>query len=225
MGFGITGLVNAVTAKALIRYVPKDSKYSLEEIDEQTLGDYAGLSSYAAVGMVQNVMGRNKDFQIKNISPDVKKGNSLRMVSDITEYALEDGSIVAQHIIQNPIEVTLTFEETNAGKAIGNLMGAAAEEFFGMKDQSTYDKLVEIWEDKLKVEIITDNDIYKNMVLKSAPIVENAPYRGAYKVMATFRELVDTNPENKKKPKTMSLAKACMKMVKGGLQVAQKVGG
>lgn len=215
MGFGITGLVNAVTTKALIRYVPKDSKYSLEEIDEQTLG------AYAAVGMVQNV----KDFQIKDISPDVKKGNSLRMVSDITEYALEDGSIVAQHIIQNPIEVTLTFEETNAGKAIANLMGAAAEEFFGIKDQSTYDKLVEIWEDKLKVEIITDNDIYKNMVLKSAPIVENAPYRGAYKIMATFRQLVDTNPANKKKPKTMSLAKACMKMVKGGLQVAQKVGG
>ena len=222
MGFGITGLVNSITAKALIRYVPKDSKYTLEEIDEKSLGGAAGfLNSYAAVGTVQSMLG----YKIKNISPDVKKGNSIRMMSDITEYALEDGSIVAQHIIQNPVEVTLTFEETNAGKAIGNLMGAAAEVFLGAENQSTYDKLVEIWEDKLKVEIITDNDIYKNMVIKSAPIVENAPYRGAYKVMATFRELVDTNPENKKKPKTMSLAKACMKMVKGGLQVAQKVVG
>ena len=222
MGFGITGLVNAVTTKALIRYVPKDSKYTLEEIDEKSLGGAAGLlNSYAAVGTVQSMLG----YKIKNISPDVKKGNSIRMMSDITEYALEDGSIVAQHIIQNPVEVTLTFEETNAGKAIGNLMGAAAEVFLGAENQSTYDKLVEIWEDKLKVEIITDNDIYKNMVIKSAPIVENAPYRGAYKVMATFRELVDTNTENKKKPKTMSLAKACMKMVKGGLQVAQKVVG
>lgn len=218
MGFGITGIVQAVTQKALIRYVPKNGNMSLEEIDEKFGGSFG---QYALVGTVQSVTG----FKIKNISPDVKKGNTVRMQSDVTEYAVEDGSIIAQHIIQRPLEVTLTFEETNAGKMVSNIMGFVGETFFGMENQSMYDKLCEIWEDKIKVEITTDQDIYKNMVVKSMPIMQSAPYKGAYKVMCSFTQITTTNPVVKRKGKTPSIQKAATALMQGGRQLLTRVSG
>ncbi len=218
MGFGITGVVQAITQKALIRYVPKKSKLSLEEIDNK-LGEWSWLGQYTLVGTVQSLAN-----DIKNITPDVRKGETLRLSSDVTEYAVEDGSIIAQHIIQRPLEVTLTFEETNTGKMIGNIMGFVGETFFGMENQSLYDKLLEIWEDKLQVEITTDQDIYKNMVVKSMPIMQASPYKGAYKVMCSFTQIT-TPGMIRRKGKTSAIQKACSALVQGGRQLLTKVSG
>lgn len=218
MGFGITGLVNAVTSKALIRYVPADKEKTIAQYEEEY--GISGFGQYAVVGSLASLVG-----DIKQVTPDVRKSESLRLQSEITEYALEDGSIVAQHIIQRPLEVTLVFEETNAGKFASSIMGAALD-FIGMAPQSLYDQLFEIWKDKIQCEIITDQDIYKNMAVSSMPIMQKAPYKGAYQVMCSFTQITKAVPEvMAKRGKTPGLQKAASALIKGGKQVLQNIQG
>lgn len=218
MGFGIAGVVKAITNKALIRYVPADKEKTIAEYEDEY--GISGFGQYAVVGSLASLVG-----DIKQITPDVRKSESVRMQSDITEYALEDGSIASQHIIQRPLEVTLVFEETNAGKFLTNLM-ATAMDFMGMAPQSLYDQLCEIWRDKIQCEIITDQDVYKNMAVKSLPIMQKAPYKGAYQVMCSFVQITKINGDKiKYKGKTPSLQKAASKLVLGGKQILQKIQG
>lgn len=224
MGFGIgtaLGMANAIfgETKALIRYLPKKVNIDGDIINLEGL-TYSNVKDVEELGYdLKALLG-----VAKSINPDVRKGETVRLQSDITEYAVEDGSIVSEHIIQRPIEVTLTFEETNAGKMIDKVVGIVSSAITGTKDQSMYDKLLEIWEDKIQVEITTDQDIYKNMVIKSMPIVQSAPYKGAYKVMCTFQQIT-TPTMVKRRAKTSALEKSASTLVDGGKQLLGSVTG
>ena len=84
MGFGVSGLINKYLRPALIRYNGSGTDYFLEGWKDEN-----------------------------SIVPDVKKSETHSYQSNVTQMALEDGSIVSEHIIQQPISVSIQFEETN----------------------------------------------------------------------------------------------------------------
>ena len=211
MGFGITGIVNALKQKALIRYVPANQGKTIQELEEEY--GITGFSRYGIVGAYASIVG-----DIQQVIPDVRKAETERLQSEVNEYALEDGSVVAQHIIQRPVEVVLYFEETNAGKFISNVASYAFG-LFGNKQKSLYDQIQEIWRDKIPVEIVTDQNIYKNMVIASAPITQKAPYKNAIQVACTFKQLTTATPETfSYKGATAGIDKAASTLLKGGRQ-------
>ena len=169
MGFGISSFVSRGTRKALIRWVdPEDEK---QQVKDNSLGEEVEGQSFADNAKNFLTLALVGDLATRSITPDVRKSEVHKFRSNITEVALEDGSIAAQHIIQRPIEMTLQFEETNSGKMIANVLSA-----LGFIDQvSTYDKLTDLWRRKIPVTIITEQAQYDNMAIENMPIVQQQP--------------------------------------------------
>lgn len=220
MGFGISSFVSRGTRKALIRWVdPEDEK---QEVMDNSLGDEIEGQSMAKNAKNNFLtLAFVGDIASRSITPDVRKSEVHKFRSSVTEFALEDGSIAAQHIIQKPIEMTLQFEETNSGKMIANVLSA-----LGFIDQvSVYDKLTDLWRRKIPVTIITEQAQYDNMAIENMPIVHQQPYKGALKVMADFKQLsFYTLAGFQYKSNSKSVQKSVSARVEGGTQTTTDVG-
>ena len=204
MGFGISGLINKYTRPALIKYYNYDgSNNSMWGVN--TIGELMNRSNYIA-GLTS----------VETITPDVKKSETHGYQSNVTQMAMEDGSIVSEHIIQQPITVSLQFEETN-----NTTGGRIADGLFGPK--KTFDQLVKLWENKTVCEIITEHKIYENMVIQNMPIQHRAPYRGSLSVSCEFTQMNFAKPV-----RTMyvsgdsGVSKAASSTVSGGQQQMKK---
>ena len=220
MGFGISSFVSRGTRKALIRWVdPEDEKQEVmdnslgEEVEGQSMAKNS-KNNFLTLAFVGDIASRS-------ITPDVRKSEVHKFRSSVTEVALEDGSIAAQHIIQKPIEMTLQFEETNSGKMIANVLSA-----LGFIDQvSTFDKLTDIWRRKIPVTIITEQAQYDNMAIENMPIVQQQPYKGALKIMCDFKQLsFYTLAGFQYKSNSKSVQKSVSARVEGGTQTTTDVG-
>lgn len=154
MGFGVSGLINKYLRPALIRYNSSGTEYFLSGWKDENA-----------------------------IIPDVKKSETHDFQSNITQQAMEDGSIIAEHIIQQPITVSVQFEETN-----NTLKGWMIE------NKTTFDKLYDIWKKKTVCQIMTEHKIYENMVVQSMPIQHKAPYRGSLSITCEFTQLNFAKP-------------------------------
>lgn len=214
MGFGVTGFIKSATQKALIRYVDPDSEEA-QKLDNEPEGYLKSIySSYK-----QEFLGI-----LQEIRPDVRKAESHQYKSEVTQYAVEDGTIFSQHIIQQPVRVSLQFEETNAGKMFSNIIGAAARWITGTNKKTMFEQLVEIWERKIPVEIVTDQKIYKNMVVENLPIMHKAPYKGALQVMVDFVQLSTFQIQvDEKKGTTKAITKAANKVKSVGKQAVADI--
>lgn len=220
MGFGITSFVSRGTRKALIRWIDPDNNEN--EVNDNSQGESLtgqSLMDNAKSFLTLALVG---DLATNSITPDVRKSEVHKYRSNITEVALEDGSIAAQHIIQRPIDITLQFEETNSGKMIANVLSAV-----GLIDQvSTFDKLTDIWRRKIAVTIITEQAQYDNMVIENMPIVHKEPYKNALQIMVDFKQLsFSTIAGFQYKGSTKNIQKSVSPRVEGGMQTTTTVGG
>lgn len=219
MGFGISSFVSRGTRKALIRWVDPDENQSevFDNSQDENILNPKSMAQNAKQFVTLALVG---DLATNSITPDVRKSEVHKYRSNVTEVALEDGSIAAQHIIQRPIEVTLQFEETNSGKMIANILSAV-----GLVDKvSTFDKLTDIWRRKIPVTIITEQAQYDNMVIENMPIVHKQPYKGALQIMCDFKQLsFSTIAGFKQKGATKDIEKSVSGEVEGGTQTATNI--
>lgn len=233
MGFGITGFVKAATQKALIRYVDPEFNEKVKEKTGQGLtledfniegdGTFMGNVTASVKGSISGYLASFLGI-IQDVKPDVRKSESHKYQSEVTQYAVEDGTIFSQHIIQRPIKVTLQFEETNAGKMIQNIVGSAERMLTGTSKKTIFEQLVEIWERKIPVEIVTDQKIYKNMVIENLPIMHKSPYKGALQIMVDFIQLSTFQIQvDDKKGITKAVTKAANKAKSVGKQAVADI--
>lgn len=221
MGFGISSYVTRGTRKALIRWIDPENNNESDVFDnsqDESIFSAQSIAQNAKQFLTLALVG---DLATNSITPDVRKSEVHKYRAEVTETALEDGSIVSQHVIQHPIEVTLQFEETNAGKMIGNILNAV-----GMIDQvSTFDKLTDIWRRKIPVTIITEQAQYDNMVIESMPIIHKQPYKGALQIMCDFKQLSFYSLQAfQYKGNSKNIVKSVSPRVEGGMQTTTKVG-
>lgn len=204
MGLGITGVVNTLMKSAIIEWQDPDA--------EPIVDTNSKIVNYAVDYLYGLVAGNS-------IKPDVKKSESHRYQSEVTQNVMEDGSIVAEHIIQRPIVVTLSFEMTNG--SLGARFVPNIARWVGY--DTVFDKLVKIWEKKIECTVITHHKKYENMVIENMPIVHKSPYKGAYQVMCDFIQLKKRDLGYKYPAKELSTSKSAMKTVEGGLQKTKGV--
>lgn len=181
------GKVNNFFKPALIRYVKPETS------DEQR--GWWGAESIAKLEMIMaQALNFSDDGLNQSINPSVKKQEMHSFQSDVTEQTMEDGSIISEHVIQKPISISLSFEETNSSieqSAAVQMVGGQQKVFGTM---SVFDKLVEVWEKKIICQIVTEHKIYNNMVIANLPIQHIAPYRHAINVTVEFVQLNFSRP-------------------------------
>lgn len=219
MVLGVTGFINAATKKALIQWVDPDAEET-EAFDNSQGSMVSKLKRYGDNAKKYTAMALIGDLAKNQLTPDVRKSETHKFRSNVTETAMEDGSISAQHIIQRPFEITLQFEETNAGK----MLTSTLQNLGFIEKTSTFDKLVDIWRRKIVVKIITEQAIYDNMVVQNMPIAQSQPFRGALKIMVDFIQLSTVSINTiSYKGADEGLNKSLQARLDGGQQVARVV--
>lgn len=198
MGFGISSYINKFAKSAVIEWV--DPQY--EELLE------ASSNASLVAGYLTGLLVK------EDITPDVKKLERHSFSSSISENVLESGAIVAEHVIQHPVRVSVQFEQTN--NSLGSRYQSEISDFLGFS--TVFDKLVELWEKKIECTVITQHKKYENMVIESMPIVHRSPYRGAYQVMAEFKQIKKRKIFAAYAAKDKGTSKSSMQTAEGGLQ-------
>lgn len=191
MGFGVSNILNKYIHKALISW--DDHEY-IEN------GFY---------GLVEK----------GNIQVDVKISETHKFSNNVTEQTMEDGSIVAEHVISNPIDLTIQFEETN--NTVLNQMSPLLEEVgiskFG--PAGTFEKLEKLWRYKVPLTITTQHKQYTNMQIAHMPIMHRAPYKNSIQVVIDLRQMnFSTIETTAYRSKNAGTQKSAMDTVKSGLQ-------
>lgn len=120
------------------------------------------------------------------IYAEVKIGEYHKYSNDVTENAMEDGSIIDEHIISKPIELTLQIQETNSAKML-TAFG------LGTKNLDTFEQLVKLCENKVELTITTEHKQYKHMIIKNMPIAHKAPYKDTLDISIDLIQLNFSN--------------------------------
>ena len=178
--------------------------------EESFLGSIA--SSLSVNNLVNKLTGKN----IGRIFADVKISEAHRFMANVTEQTMEDGSVVSEHVILQPEQVTLQIEETN------NTFGSRfAGGFYG--PQQTFDKLVELWQNAVPLRITTQHKQYQDMVIANMPMLHRAPYRNALQINVDLKKLRFAKMEVVSyKGKTAGITKSASAQVAGGFTKAQE---
>ena len=176
---------------------------SLLTTESNTLSDY--------IDQALNYIG---GVNIGRIFADVKVSESHRLQSTVTEQTMEDGSVVSEHVIPMPEQVTIQIEETN------NTVGSR---FFGgfFGPQQTFDKLMELWKKSIPLTITTQHKQYKNMVIVNMPILHRAPYRNSLQITIDLKKLQFRGMQTFSFKALGGLGKAAQSQISGGMQTAK----
>jgi len=156
-----------------------------------------------------------------SLNVDVKISEAHRFNNNVTKQTMEDGSIIDEHVINSPMEVTLQFEETNNTALAGGILGSVSYGPSWMKfgPKNTFNMLKELSEKKVPLTITTQHAIYENMILQNMPILHRAPYRNAIQVSCDLIQLNFSQMQTfAYKAKSLGTQKSAMTNTDGGFQ-------
>ena len=106
----------------------------------------------------------------------IMQSESHQYTANVPKIALESGAQVSDHMILEPVQVSVQFAVTNAGDG---------------KDRArdAFDAFKKMQEERRLVELVTEHGIYTDMALVSLSPVHSAPYKGALTFSATFQKV------------------------------------
>lgn len=152
---------------------------------------------------------------------DVKISESHKFSNEVTTQTMEDGTVIDEHIINNPMEIGLQFEETNNPIIAGGILGSsrASTPWIKPGPAGTFNALKTLAENKVPLTITTQHAIYENMVIKNMPILHRAPYKNAIQVSCDLIQLNFSSEETfAYKASDENTQKSASQNVNGGQQ-------
>ncbi len=114
-------------------------------------------------------------LRVGNVVVDVRIRESHNLSMQLTQYAVESGKSISDHVISNPNEVEIEFEMTNTD---------------GGRDRAkrSFQDFVHLMQARKPVDIITEHATYRNMVFVGFPSEHSAPNLGTLRGTARFQQ-------------------------------------
>lgn len=157
------------------------------------------------MSIVNLIFNRSSPDKIDDIELDVAIREEHTYINDVTEYPIEDGSLISDHIRQQP--VTLTIEGMTSNTPVGYAAGKLGAYFLGESSDRVYimfSKLLALSGydlpkqpgEKVSVyspvmfDVVTGLRTYTNMVIKSITFPVASPYgRNALNYIIVMQEV------------------------------------
>lgn len=117
--------------------------------------------------------------KIKEYLADVVTSEEHNLTSQVSSFAMENGSVRSDHIIFNPEEITISFELNNQENE-GNKIGDRAT--------GLYKTLKDAMRSRDLFEVITLHHEYKNMVIADIQAVHAGAFTGRLNCVVRFVE-------------------------------------
>lgn len=123
----------------------------------------------------------NRDYKAGNISFDLILNESHNFNNTVTDYNVEDGSFVSDHIRNEKLEGSVTGLITNF-----SLFSSA---LISNRSQIVFEKLEQLWRDRELVDIVTVYKVYKNVAITSISISRTNDQGEAIEFEISFKEV------------------------------------
>lgn len=135
-----------------------------------------------ALGIQQNFSGATygivrKASVVAGIEVSSLTSEAHTIANQATKQALEDGAQVSDHVIQQPIEVSIVFSMANASAS------------FREDGRDVFDYFAEMQEKRELVDLVTEHRIYEDVILTSFTPMHTAPFKAAYSATVTFQQM------------------------------------
>lgn len=114
--------------------------------------------------------------RVAGVAVRVLKIESHKLASTATQYPVESGKSISDHVTLQPNIVNIQCEMPNTDSGTEKARGVLAA-FIQMRDS------------REKKSISTEHALYKNMVLTNVAPVHQAPYKGALRIDLTFQQV------------------------------------
>jgi hypothetical protein len=118
---------------------------------------------------------------ITEIPLDARVGSTYRFSSEITQYPVESGATITDHVHLRPDEISLegmvSDTPVNELPTYLGLRGDRETRVSGSRSQGAFDALFVAWRDRLPLTVIAEYMIFDDMIVESFEIPK-APDRG-----------------------------------------------
>lgn len=118
---------------------------------------------------------------ITEIPMDARVGSTYRFSSNVTQYPVESGATITDHVHHNPDEISLegmvSDTPVNELPTYLGLRGDTEFQAAGARTQSAFDALFAVWRDRLPLTVVTEYLVYDDMIVESFEIPKS-PDRG-----------------------------------------------
>ena len=161
----VSSVGNADVVAILIKQAMR-SKALLErrEFEVRRRGISSGVS----------VIGNPITFLSDAIPITVKQQEAFTLQADVTQYPMESGSIITDHVILNPLRVDISFEVSNWEQ------GTA---------KTAFETIERLWQERTPVDLLTYYKKIPNMVLTHFQGSNSIPEWGKLSGRATFQQV------------------------------------
>jgi len=143
---------------------------------------------------IGNLLFGRQAKKIGDIEIDVTLHEKHEFTSEVTEFPIEDGSVISDHVITRPEKVSITGFITNTPisffSAVGNLITGSTPV------ADAYGKLREIHSTREPVTLVTGLFVYTNMILERLTIPRDRTSGDAIRFTAEFKNIVKVTSES-----------------------------
>lgn len=118
---------------------------------------------------------------ITEIPLDARVGSTYRFSSSITQYPVESGATITDHVHLNPDEISMegmvSDTPVNELPSVLSLRGDREYQGAGTRSQTAFDTLMAVWRDRTPLTVVTEYMIFDDMLVESFE-VPKSPDRG-----------------------------------------------
>ncbi len=122
----------------------------------------------------------NRQYKAGSVVFDLLLSESHDFSSEITQYNIEDGSIISDHLRRLLFQGSLTAKVTNHSLQQGELITNRA--------QDAYDKLKQLWLDEELVDINVIYDVFKDVAITNISTARSSGAGEAIEFSISFQE-------------------------------------
>jgi hypothetical protein len=136
-----------------------------------------------SVKIVRDVEG----VAVEVVSLDAVISHEVQFTATVTEHALEDGSTVADHVIRQPDQITVTGYVSSTPVTI--LTGGIVPIFSFGRVRTAYQAMKDLLDTKNRVTVSDELDQHTSMVLTELRIPRDVATYNGIQFTATFRKI------------------------------------
>ena len=136
--------------------------------------------------------------QIGELAIDVVVDHVLNMESDTTDNPVETGWTVSDHVIREPLKLSLTAIITPTPVSFFSAFGGANLD--RMSEAAAY--LMQLYKDGEPITITLPDSIYDNMLMTRCPLVRNVENGLCYNLALEFKQIIFVEQKTEEIPES-----------------------
>lgn len=125
---------------------------------------------------------------IAGISVTARLQETYHYHSEATQFTVESGQPLTDHVIKRPVRVEIEFEVSNIDDGVQKAAGVPAKPAF-YKAKSALEKFINLWEKREPITLMTTHTMLKDMVCVSLQPDNQAPEWGKLRFRASFQQI------------------------------------